>query len=73
MIKESLTRFFRKRSILKDLLVREGRVDGIASAKLRGRVAAAEASGFGIDLKTHNSKTIMENQEQLHILMKNRE
>ena len=49
---KSLTRFFRKRSILKDLLVSEGRVDGIASAKLRGRVAAAEASGFGIDLLT---------------------
>ena len=57
MIKESLTRFFRKRSILKDLLVREGRVEGIASAKLRGRVAAAEASGFGIDLKSIVNKS----------------
>ena len=50
---KSLTRFFRKRSILKDLLVREGRVEGIASAKLSGRVAvdvAAEPSAFGIDL-----------------------
>ena len=52
--RESLTRFFRKRSILKDLLVREGRVDGIASAKLSGRVAvAADTSAFGIDLQ-HN-------------------
>ena len=57
----TLTKFFRNRSILKALLVSEGRVDGIASAKFRGRVAAAEASGFGIDLQTHNSKTTMEN------------
>ena len=42
---------------MKDLLVREGRVDGIASAKLRGRVAAAEASGFGIDLKSIVNKS----------------
>ena len=40
---------------MKDLLVREGRVEGIASAKLSGRVAvdvvAAEPSDFGIDLQ----------------------
>ena len=36
---------------MKDLLVSEGRVEGIASAKLSGRAAAAEASGFGIDLQ----------------------
>ena len=45
-----LTRFLRNLSILKDLLVRDGRVEGIASAKFRGSGAAAEASGFGIDL-----------------------
>ena len=42
---------------MKDLLVREGRVEGMASAKLRGRVAAAEASGFGIDLNTIVNKS----------------
>ena len=30
--------------------MRDGRVEGIASAKFRGSGAAAEASGFGIDL-----------------------
>ena len=45
-----LTRFLRNLSILKDLLVRDGRVEGIASAKFKGSGAAAEASGFGIDL-----------------------
>ena len=30
--------------------MRDGRVEGIASAKFKGSGAAAEASGFGIDL-----------------------
>ena len=62
---KSLTRFFRKRSILKDLLVREGRVEGIASAKLSGSVAVeAETSALGIDLQ---HKLVMCEKELIHL------
>ena len=46
-------------------------MDGIASAKLRGRVAAAEASGFGIDLQNNRDVSsrnlIMENEDWFNI------
>ena len=48
-------------------------MDGIASAKLRGRVAAAEASGFGIDLQNNRDVSsrnkIMENEEQIGLIL----